>query len=248
MSTTTDLTGQKFGRLTVIEKGESLVKKNGSKETRQICKCDCGNPNTVLVLAYNLKNGNTKSCGCLSTENRSKYGKIYGVINGHKNKKYNTYDLSGEYGIGYTRKGEPFYFDLEDYDLIKDYCWFIDKNGYVVNKTDKLISMHRLVMGFPDNDLEVDHIFHNKNDNRKEKLRIVTPSQNHMNKGKLSTNTSGYTGVYYHKPTGKQIAEIRINKKKISLGSYTDIDDAVMARTEAEIEYFKEYRYREEGD
>ena len=37
-------------------------------------------------------------------------------------KKYNTYDLSGEYGIGYTSKGEEFYFDLDDYDKIKDYC------------------------------------------------------------------------------------------------------------------------------
>lgn len=31
----------------------------------------------------------------------------------------NTYDLSGEYGIGYTTKGEEFWFDLEDYDKIK---------------------------------------------------------------------------------------------------------------------------------
>ena len=41
----------------------------------------------------------------------------------------NVYDLSGEYGIGYTLKGEPFWFDLEDYDLIKDYCWhYTQKN------------------------------------------------------------------------------------------------------------------------
>ena len=46
-------------------------------------------------------------------------------------KKYNTYDLTGEYGIGYTSKDEEFYFDLEDYDKIKDYCWRITMQGYV---------------------------------------------------------------------------------------------------------------------
>jgi hypothetical protein len=41
-----------------------------------------------------------------------------------KLKKFNQYDLSGSYGIGYcSNTNNPFYFDLEDYDLIKDYCW-----------------------------------------------------------------------------------------------------------------------------
>lgn len=41
---------------------------------------------------------------------------------GKKNKRYNRYDLTGEYGIGYTNQGVEFYFDLEDYDKIKEYC------------------------------------------------------------------------------------------------------------------------------
>lgn len=36
-------------------------------------------------------------------------------IENHNCKIFNKYDLSGEYGIGYTSKGEEFYFDLEDY-------------------------------------------------------------------------------------------------------------------------------------
>ena len=37
----------------------------------------------------------------------------------------NKYDLSGEYGIGWTHNTEhEFYFDLEDYDIIKYYCWY----------------------------------------------------------------------------------------------------------------------------
>lgn len=63
-----DLTGQRFGRLTVIERvGTS---KNGN--ALWDCKCDCGN--TAVVRGASLKNGITRSCGCLiaeSTKNRN---------------------------------------------------------------------------------------------------------------------------------------------------------------------------------
>ena len=63
-----------------------------------------------------------------------------------KFKKYNTYDLSGEYGIGYTSKGEEFWFDLNDYNKIKDYCWYYNSNGYLCsqNANCKHIYFHRL--------------------------------------------------------------------------------------------------------
>ena len=56
-----DLTGQKFGRLTVIKRVE-----NKGKETCWLCKCDCGNE--IIVQSNNLKSGNSKSCGCLNKE------------------------------------------------------------------------------------------------------------------------------------------------------------------------------------
>lgn len=58
----TDLTGKKFGKLTVIERAE----KSKSGVTRWKCKCDCGNE--AIVSVYQLLNGNTKSCGCLNRE------------------------------------------------------------------------------------------------------------------------------------------------------------------------------------
>lgn len=53
-----DLSGQRFGRLTVV--GPSPERYNGA--VKWICKCDCGN--TSFVTAGNLKRGGTKSCGC----------------------------------------------------------------------------------------------------------------------------------------------------------------------------------------
>ena len=62
--------------MTVLRRGEDLIKKNNKKDTRWYCSCDCGNPNEVLVLGYNLKNGNTTSCGCEHLKNAKRSGSL----------------------------------------------------------------------------------------------------------------------------------------------------------------------------
>lgn len=57
MSKLIDLTGQRFGSLTVIKRDESRRGK-----VYWICRCDCGNIKSVE--SYKLKTGNTSSCGC----------------------------------------------------------------------------------------------------------------------------------------------------------------------------------------
>ena len=84
-----DLTGQKFGRLTVIK----LVGKykNGDKVWK--CKCDCGNIKNVS--SSNLK-GKTKSCGCLKRELEVKHNmtgtKLYNVWTHMKVRCFNPKD------------------------------------------------------------------------------------------------------------------------------------------------------------
>lgn len=228
-----DLTGQKFGRLTV----DKLYEDNTDKVTKWICHCDCGNKN-IIVRAGDLKNGTTKSCGCIRKEVTSK-----------RTKRFNTYDLSGDYGIGYTTDGKEFYFDLEDYDLIKNYCWYIRDNGYVINKSNGITThMHRLVMGIQgkEDNIFVDHISNqDKNDNRKRNLRLVTHSENMQNVGIRNNNTSGCTGVNYDKKRRKWRSRICCNKTKYELGLFDEYEDAVKARKEAEIKYFGEHRHIE---
>ena len=65
MSKKIDLTGQRFGRLVVVEEGEPRRYKN-SVHARWNCKCDCGGES--LVDSQALRKGLTKSCGCLHTE------------------------------------------------------------------------------------------------------------------------------------------------------------------------------------
>lgn len=226
-----DLSGQVFGRLTVICRVENDKKNN----SRWKCICDCGNECTVL--GVNLRNGGTKSCGCLAKELAIK-----------RNKKQNIYDLdSCEYGVGYDYNGNKFYFDKEDYDLISEYCWHSDSKGYIVTVRPKNIRMHRLVMKIEGNDI-IDHINLNKADNRKENLRIVTNSQNRMNTRIPICNTSGTKGVCYVKSRDKWCAYISVNKKRITLGRYNNIEDAIAAREAAEKLYFGEYNYSIEKD
>jgi hypothetical protein len=57
-----DLTGQKFGRLTVIARADNSKYGNA----RWCCKCACGGE--AIVVSNNLRRGQTKSCGCLQPE------------------------------------------------------------------------------------------------------------------------------------------------------------------------------------
>lgn len=58
-----DLTGQRFGHLTVLCRVDDYVNGSGRKLIRYKCKCDCGN--VIYVLANALRNGDTGSCGCV---------------------------------------------------------------------------------------------------------------------------------------------------------------------------------------
>ena len=69
MGKTIDLTGQKFGRLTVVKRVENHVSKCGRRQTKWLCQCDCGNLCEGETIA--LRHGDKKSCGCLKSEKSS---------------------------------------------------------------------------------------------------------------------------------------------------------------------------------
>lgn len=75
-----DLTGQRFGRLTVIKEADKYISPQGLKFVQWLCKCDCGND--TIVLATNLKKGTTKSCGCYSIEQVKK--RLFKDLTGQK--------------------------------------------------------------------------------------------------------------------------------------------------------------------
>ena len=76
-----DLTGQVFGRLTVIGRVGSTM--HGA-HAKWVCKCQCGNE--VVVVGNNLRTGNTQSCGCLGNA----VGRRYAVQANTKHGMYHT--------------------------------------------------------------------------------------------------------------------------------------------------------------
>lgn len=162
----------------------------------------------------------------------------------HGNKKFNKYDLSGSYGIGYTSKGEKFYFDLEDYGIIKFHCWYIETGGRLCARNAKggtPLKFHRLVMNSPLLPMEVDHINRKQYDNRKSNLRVCSHAENLHNVKVHTTNTSGITGVSFRKDTQKYTSRIEYNKQVIHLGCFVKMKDAIIARLQAEKKYFGKF-------
>ena len=72
MSVVMDLTGQQFGKLTVVRRGPDRIAKSG-KSVRWECRCECGAQ--ALVDGRHLKNGHTRSCGCEKKIAARKVGK-----------------------------------------------------------------------------------------------------------------------------------------------------------------------------
>lgn len=76
MGQTKDLTGMKFGRLTVVKPSEDHYTKGGQKKRTWLCKCDCGKEKTIYE--EKLKSGHTQSCGCMRYENRGRLEDLTG--------------------------------------------------------------------------------------------------------------------------------------------------------------------------
>lgn len=81
-----DLTGQKFGRLTVVKRVENYVSPKGQKQAQWLCKCKCGN--LIVVRCGSLRTGNNLSCGCLGKEHRTSSLTTHGHCN---NRLYRTW-------------------------------------------------------------------------------------------------------------------------------------------------------------
>lgn len=149
----------------------------------------------------------------------------------------------------YTSQG---YFICDYEDWIKygcdELCWSFkyDKASkklnsfYPYSNTKQSIYFCRLIMEAQKGEY-IDHQNGCSLDCRRKNLRKCSNKENSRNDRLHCNNSSGYSGVSWHKMSGKWRARITVDRKEIYLGLYDNYEDAVNARKIAEEKYFQDY-------
>jgi len=114
-------------------------------------------------------------------------------------------------------------------------------DGYMrVKISCRLMKAHRVVWAMQTGDWpvgQIDHVNHDRADNRINNLRCVTVAENSRNQSIASNNTSGVCGVYWHRSTGKWRAVISVSGVRLYLGDFSNLFDATTARRASERKY-----------
>lgn len=157
-----------------------------------------------------------------------------------KERKYKVIELNGSAGLTTT-------IDEEDWEKIKDYKWYSKlipryrgKYHAMAGATNEYgrpttVSLHRIIMDAPKGK-QVDHINGDSLDNRKENLRICTPSQNRANQRAPSRNKHGYMGVAKIGPS--YYGRVTCRGKTHNMGPYETAKEAARAYDRKKLEKF----------
>lgn len=220
-----DLTGQRFGRLTVI-KDSGERGKDGS--IMYLCKCDCGN--TKNVRTSNLTSGKTKSCGCLQRE----------LVSEQKTKLISSGTVFGE---------------LTVIKRIGTTNWKGNRNALYLCKCscgeetevarNNLIKGNTTSCGHKRNELIKKM---NSKENMRKKMATLKRTDNVENtklsgislkRKKAEGKTSKKIGVSFDKVRKLWVAQMIFQKKTVLHSYHKTEQDAIAARLEAEEKYFK---------
>ena len=138
--------------------------------------------------------------------------------------------------------GEGYYalVDAADYEALSQWSWRF-YNGYAARQEQrKTIYMHRQIMQ-PPKEMMVDHVNHDKLDNRQANLRVCTRRENILNQAAKRGSASKFKGVEYRKDRDKCFARIRINGKRTWIGSFETEVEAARAYDRAAVEHQGEF-------
>jgi hypothetical protein len=196
--------GQRFDYLLVIAHAEAAP--NG--RAQWLCVCDCGEER--IVRQNNLKQGTTRSCGCRPAARKQA---AVLVVPG---------------GVPLT--GTDLVSQLDPADATKwgRLRWRLNSAGYAESRVQRrgvitTVLLHRLVLGAAPG-IQVDHINHDKLDNRRSNLRLATVSENSTNR-RSRPHSSQFKGVSWDGRANRWVAR----HKKQFLGLFTSEEDAARA-------------------
>jgi len=221
--------GDIFGMLTVVTRGSDYCWRN-YRYTRWICRCDCGNETLVRDCA--LKNGNTTSCGCKR------------IISNKSRPKQVIYSFDDDCVVCSLTYGISFLIDKADYPRVKEYGWSYNRQrDYIFMNQKPQTHLSRFLMDCPAG-LEVDHINHNRLDNRRCNLRIATRRENCANTRPTVNCSSGYKGVSFCKQTKKWRAFVTPDgRATTTIGRYDTAEEAALVRDQAVFQLHGEFAW-----
>jgi hypothetical protein len=202
-----DLTGHKYGRITVVQENQPTT-----YPRKWVCSCECGT--TKIILGSSLRSGLTQSCGCLNKEILSAKGTVHGD---HGSRLYSIWHNMKQRCENPSNDGYRYYGSLgvEVCADWKDYNTFMtwaNSSGYSPTLT-------------------LDRIDGSKN-YCPSNCRWETETIQARNQKKRGTNTSGYTGVSYIPRLKKYQSYLTVAYKKVSLGYFINAKEAYEARQE----------------
>jgi hypothetical protein len=120
----------------------------------------------------------------------------------------------------------------------------IHKTGYRhITWMGKVQKAHRLIFMLHHGYMpqEVDHINGDRADNRIENLRAANRSENQCNRNLLANNTSGYSGVSWHKKSQAWVVRLMKNGKSYAIGYFKDLELAGLVSKEARSLYHGQF-------
>lgn len=139
--------------------------------------------------------------------------------------------------------------DASDFLQLSKWKWYANNIGHktyacrTVKKGGRqTLYMHKEIIGTPVG-LVTDHINGNGLDNRRSNLRVCSRRENLLNRGEQTNNSSGISGVSFEKKSQKWESYLHHYGKKISLGRYSEKEEAVKARTEGIKKWYNDFAY-----
>ena len=122
-----------------------------------------------------------------------------------------------------------------DFTVVTSHHWIL-KNGYAVTRrSNRYVSMHRLVMGQPPRGQSIDHVDRNRLNNTRKNLRFATAVSQARNRGSSRRKHLGLAGVVGVQPTKSGAFAARFRRKH--LGTFRTIEEAAHAYDEAARQY-----------